>query len=390
MSHLVPSRHWPARSEIAWIVAFWGALGLLAVVQEAVEPLRASPLGVAEVGVAIGEYVLWALATPVVLWFVSRYPAARGAWAARLAAQAVGAAALAILVEYVTRGVLRPLTGPVRPGWEWSLDAAVGGLWFLDELVIALAILATGYARSAAAQARQRQAEAERASAEAARNAAERDRAIAERERLAAQLSEARLSTLRAQLHPHFLFNTLHTVNTLVERDPAGARTVVTRLSMLLRRVLESGDSQVVPLREEAAFVRDYLDVQAIRHRGRLEVEEAWGPGTMDALVPPLVLQPLVENAVVHGIARIEEGMGRVRVASRVEGDGDDSRLVLTVEDDGPGLDGEPERPGGVGVPNTRDRLDALYGTAGRLSVEPREGGGVRATVVLPYRRPSP
>ena len=281
---------------------------------------------------------------------------------------AVGVA-VALAVEFVSRGVFRPLlVGPPPAGREWTLGGTVGGLWFLDELVVYLAVLAVGYARAALAQARERQAEA--------------DRLLADRARLEAQLTEARLQALRMQLHPHFLFNALNAVSALVERDPAGVRTLVARLSSLLRRVLDADTAQEVPLREEAAFLRDYLDVQRVRFQGRLEVEWDWAPGTLDAPVPPLVLQPLVENAVGHGLGRKEEGVGVVRVSSRRDG----GRLVLAVEDNGPGLDGPPSRPGGVGIANTRARLEALYGEAGALKVGPAAGGGVVAEVTVPLR----
>ena len=244
-------------------------------------------------------------------------------------------------------------------------------------MVLFLAVLAAGYARSALFQVHERRAEAERL--------------LADRARLEGQLAEARLAALRMQLHPHFLFNTLHAVSALVERDPAGVRTLIARLSSLLRRVLDADDAPTVPLADEAAFLRDYLDVQRVRFQGRLEVEEDWAPGTLGALVPPLVLQPLVENAVGHGVGRIEDGVGTVRLSARREAgpDGAD-RLVLSVEDNGPGLEASgdgapPAGPGGVGLANVRARLVALYGGGAALTLSPRPGGGVRANVSLPF-----
>ena len=354
-------------------VGFWLVLGLLSVVRQAVRPWREGPIAAGEALETLAEYGLWALLTPAVFWLVRRFPAEWGAWAGRLAGQVAVGVAAALAVEAVSRGLLRPLlVGPPPAGREWTLGGMAGGLWFLDELVVYLAVLAVGYARAALFQVQERRAEAERL--------------LADRARLEAQLAEARLAALRTQLHPHFLFNTLHAVSALVERDPAGVRTLVARLSSLLRRVLEADDgAQEVPLRDEAAFLRDYLDVQRVRFQGRLEVEEDYGPGTLDALVPPLVLQPLVENAVGHGVGRLEEGVGVIRASARREGD----RLVLAVEDNGPGLGAEPDRLGastGVGLANTRARLDALYGDAAALALAARPGGGVRAEVVLPFR----
>ena len=362
------------------MVGFWLVLGALSAVREASRSWQDGALAWGETAETFAEVGLWALVTPAVFWLARWRPAERGAWAGRLAAQLAVGVAVAFAVEYVTRGVLRPLlTGPTDPGREWTLAGSFGRLRLLDELIVYLGVLAAGYARAALFQVHERRAEAERL--------------LADRARLEAQLAQARLSALQMQLHPHFLFNTLHAVSALVERDPAGVRTLVARLSSLLRRVLDA-PAEVVPLREEAAFLRDYLDVQRVRFQGRLEVEEDWAPGTLDALVPALVLQPLVENAVGHGVSRLEEGVGTVRLAAQRDG----GRLVLTVEDNGPGLDAAP--PGGrgraglatsegVGLSNTRARLDALYGPAAALALEPAPGGGAVARVTLPFR-PAP
>ena len=366
-------RPWSRRAEALATVGFWLVLGLLTVVREGLRPWRESPLTGGEAVDALAEVGLWALLTPAVFWLARRSGAARGAWPGRLGAHLVAGVAVALAVEYATRGVLRPLLvppdggGPVR---EWSLGAAVQGLRFLDELIIYLAVLAVGYARDALFRLRERQAEAERL--------------LAERAVLEAQLAEARLSALRMQLNPHFLFNTLNAVSALVERDPAGVRTMIARLSSLLRRVLHDGGAPEAPLRDELAFLRDYLAVQRVRFQGRLEVEEAVDPDVLDALVPPLLLQPLVENAVGHGVGRLEGGVGVVRLTAARRG----GRLVLTVEDNGPGLSapGDAGPVGGVGLANTRARLDALYGADGALDLGEAVGGGVVARVTLPLR----
>ncbi len=371
---LDPPRPWSRRAEGVATVAFWLALGLLMAVRQASRTWADQPVDWGEVAETFAEVGLWAMLTPAVFWTVRRFPAERGAWAGRLAGQLALGVAVAVVVEFATRGVFRPLlTGPLAAGRGWTLGGTFVRLRFLDELVVYLAVLAAGYARAALFQVHERRAEAERHAAE--------------RARLEAQLAQARLSALQMQLHPHFLFNTLHAVSALVERDPAGVRTLIARLSSLLRRVLDT-PSDRVPLSEEAAFLRDYLDVQRVRFQDRLAVEEAWAPDTLDALVPPLVLQPLVENAVGHGVGRIEDGVGVIRVGARREG----GRLVLTVEDNGPGLDGAgPPGPDGVGLANTRARLDALFGADGRLDLEPRPGGGVAARVTVPFQTaPSP
>jgi LytS/YehU family sensor histidine kinase len=229
---------------------------------------------------------------------------------------------------------------------------------FLDELVIYLAVLAAGFARDYFLRYRAHAAESAR---------------------LEAQLAEARLAALRMQLNPHFLFNTLHAVSALVERDPAGVRRLVARLSALLRHVLDSGARQEVTLAEELAFARDYLDIQRVRFQDRLRVEEEVPEDLLDALVPNLILQPLVENAIVHGVGR-HESAGRIRIGARRDAE----CLELTVEDDGPGLSGDG-RGGGVGIGNTRARLAAMYGDEAALELRPAPAGGLVARVRLPY-----
>ncbi|PAP78025.1 sensor histidine kinase [Rubrivirga marina] len=376
MARSEPSRRpWTRRAEALAAAAFWLALGLLTVTREALRPWRTDPMAAGEIAETLAEYGIWALITPAVFWLARRYPAERGAWAGRLVAQVGLGVVVALGIELLTRNVLRGLLlGPPEPGREWTLGAAFSQLWFLDELIIFLAVLAVGYARATLYRLREREAEA--------------TRLLAERTQLEGQLSEARLSALRMQLNPHFLFNTLNAVSALVERDPAGVRTMIARLSSLLRRVLDDDGSAEVPLRDELAFIRDYLDVQRVRFQDRLEIEESIAPETVDALVPPLLLQPLVENAIGHGVRRIEEGVGTIRLAARV----DDGRLRLSVEDNGPGLDGgdgQAGSAGGVGLRNTRERLHALYGDDAELALRDRPDRGVVAEVVLPFR-PAP
>ena len=374
MTDTAPPRPWSRREDGIVTVAFWLGFGTLQAVREASRTWGVEPIAWGGVAETFAEVGLWALLTPAVFWIARRYPAERGAWAGRAAAQLALGAVVAVAIEALTRGVIDPvLTGHAPPDRAWTFAGALGRLRFLDELIIYLAVLATGYARAALFEVHERGIEAERH--------------LAERAQLEAQLAQARLSALQMQLQPHFLFNALNAVSALVERDPAGVRTLVARLSSLLRRVLDA-PAELVPLREEAAFLRDYLDVQRVRFQGRLEVEEDWAPGALDALVPPLVLQPLVENAVGHGVSRIEDGVGVVRLAARRDG----GRLVLTVEDNGPGLaappggDGRAAGGAGVGLANTRARLDALYGDAGALALAPAPGGGAVATVTLPFR----
>ena len=367
-----PVRPWSRRAEGITVVGFWLLLGILTAVRESTRRWPGEVIDWSEIVETFAEVGIWALLTPLVFWVARRYPAERGAWAARLAGQVALGIAVAVAIEYVTRGLLRPvLSGPPPPGREWTLAGTFNRLRFLDEFIVYLAVLVAGYARSALFQVQERRAEAERLTAD--------------RARLEADLAQARLSALQMQLHPHFLFNTLNAISALVERDPAGVRTMIARLSSLLRRVLEA-PAQAVPLRDEVAFLRDYLDVQRVRFQGRLEVEEALEAGILEALVPPLILQPLVENAVGHGVSQIEDGVGVIRLVARRERD----RLVLRVEDNGPGP--EAERRGledgraRVGLANTRARLEALHGADASFALRPGLEGGAVAEVTLPYR----
>jgi LytS/YehU family sensor histidine kinase len=206
--------------------------------------------------------------------------------------------------------------------------------------------------------------------------------------RLRAELTEARLDALAAQLRPHFLFNALHGVSTLMHRDVNAADAMLANLADLLRRTLrrsENGDRHEVRLAEELETLRLYFAVIHERFKDRLSVGIDVPNALNQALVPHFVLQPLVENALEHGISR-RAGPGRIDVAaSRVNG-----TLTLTVSDDGPGLVGREDDSiqDGVGLSNTRRRLRALYGDDQELSVARGESGsGLRVSVNIPYHQ---
>jgi two-component system, LytTR family, sensor kinase len=200
--------------------------------------------------------------------------------------------------------------------------------------------------------------------------------------RLETELAGARLSALKAQLHPHFLFNAFNSVSALLGRDPAAAREMLARLESLLRVTLERADAQEVALAEELRVVEMYAGIEGVRFSDRLRVEIDAAPALRGALVPHLLLQPLVENAVKHGIAA-RPGPGRIAVSARAEG----GRLVLSVADDGPGAPADGASRGeGIGLANTRARLAQLHGPGAALSVESAEGRGTRVTVTLPLR----
>lgn len=201
--------------------------------------------------------------------------------------------------------------------------------------------------------------------------------------RLQTQLAESRLEALTAQLHPHFLFNTLQGISTLMRRDVEAADAMLSRLSDLLRQTLQRGERLEVPLSEELEVLDHYVEISRERFKDRLVFETRISPDDRRAFVPFFILQPLVENALQHGIAR-RAGVGRVSVSARRQGE----MLYLSVADDGPGLAKE-ERAfprEGIGLSNTRQRLRQLYGAEQSLALEAPAEGGLRVELVIPYR----
>jgi len=361
------STSWPSRFEWGSILAFWGVFALLSVGQTAVGE-DASFHWVEALGELI-EYGAWTLVTPFVFWFVGAFPVIESLpdnWLR--ATRNVGLHAATGLAAAITIDVSEDLSGlgmtPSGARTPPSVLEQIQRFWFLDELVIYLVVLMAGFARIYYLQKKERQEEAERLEARA--------------ESLEAQLTEARLEALRMQLNPHFLFNTLHAVSTLVDRDPGGVRRMIARLSELLRHVLDEDAPQEVPLSQELDFLEDYLEIQSIRFQGDLNSTVDVPPDLHDAQVPNLILQPVVENAIRHGASQVR-GIGRIELRGRRDGD----RLVLTVADNGPGLPDEPQD--GLGLRNVRARLHELYGAEQSLELTSGDDGGTRATLRLPY-----
>ncbi len=201
--------------------------------------------------------------------------------------------------------------------------------------------------------------------------------------RLTAQLAEARLGALRMQLHPHFLFNSLNAITVLVrDQRTREAAAMLELLSDVLRQVLRTGAAHEIPLSQELRFLEQYLAIEQVRFSDRLTVSFAVDAAARDAAVPGFILQPLVENALRHGLADRSED-GRVEIEARREGED----LVLTVRDNGAGLPPNlAQRTEGLGLANTRERLATLYGDRARLELAANPGGGTTATVRLPYR----
>ncbi|MFZ0317685.1 MAG: histidine kinase [Candidatus Sulfotelmatobacter sp.] len=205
---------------------------------------------------------------------------------------------------------------------------------------------------------------------------------LEEQERL---LLHARMEALQNQINPHFLFNTLNSISSLVRFDPDTAREMISKLATILRRLLNSADS-FVPLREEVEFIDNYLDIEVVRFgNDKLRVVKELAADSLDVMVPSMLLQPLVENSIKHGLASKVEG-GSIHLRSRLSGSG----LVIEVEDDGVGMEAaktdesESTRGAGIGMANISERLHVLYGDTARMTIDSQEGKGTLVRIRLP------
>jgi len=205
---------------------------------------------------------------------------------------------------------------------------------------------------------------------------------LEEQERL---LLHARMEALQNQINPHFLFNTLNSISSLVRFDPERARDVISKLATILRRLLSGGDA-FVPLREEVEFIDNYLDIEVVRFGPeKLRVVKELDPASLDLMVPSMLFQPLVENSIKHGLSSMVEG-GSIYLRSRLS----DSALVIEVEDNGVGMTAAQlaassnMRSAGIGMANISERLEVLYGNAARMTIESHEGKGTLVRIRLP------
>ncbi|HJR07716.1 MAG TPA: histidine kinase [Pyrinomonadaceae bacterium] len=308
----------------------------------------------------------WAFLTPLVLWLGRRFPLERASLVRGLlvhipACVLVSAAHIAFFT-YLTIH-LSPFGAEGHPRSFGEMFAGRMTSQFHIDLLIYAATLGTSYAVSYYERYREREVRATQ---------------------LEAQLAQAQLQALKMQLHPHFLFNTLNGIAGLVrDQKNKAAVDMLVGLSDLLRYTLENAGKQEVPLREELDFLELYLDIQKMRFPDRLQVEMRVASNTLDALVPNLILQPLVENAIRHGVSlRADRGMIRI-TAERADG-----VLQIVVHDDGPGLRrGTPQGTGdGIGLSNTRARLAQLYGEGHRFTAANRASGGFEAALAIPFK----
>jgi two-component system, LytTR family, sensor kinase len=363
------------RADWLFILGFWTFFALLTSANTLLDPNRGfnGIFSSAPIAMAFIESALWAVLTPLVFALASHYQLERGHMLPRICLFFCVGMLIAVAVDVVTGFLRYDVFHLIRgrfadAGPVWRLQH----LWFMNEFLYYVAILAGGIARDYFLRYHSRREQTILLQAQAAQ--------------LQAQLADARLAALRSQLNPHFLFNTLHAVSALVERDPRGVRRMIARLSELLRTTLDGADEQEVPLGQELTFTHRYLEIMQIRFQGRLSIQSQVEPAALDALVPNLILQPLVENAIKHGVSKIDEE-GRIEIHGRREGD----RLVLCVRDNGPrvGEDGLRSSSEGVGLRNTRQRLAELYGEDQSLTLRGADDGGVVAEVIIPYHKRS-
>lgn len=298
---------------------------------------------------AIAEWLPWAALTPVVVWLAARLSLSRTRWIRRVLVLVALGLPVAIVKVMLTT-VLRVVAGVS----EYATITNLTAQYFIYWMIVGAVHAAENY----------------RAGQQRAIRASE----------LEARLAETRLQLLKMQLQPHFLFNTLNTISELVHEDPAIADRMIGGLSRLLRDTLDSSIEDVVPVERELDLLQRYLAIQDARFGKRLAVRIEAADDVRGALVPVFILQPLVENAIKHGLAaRLRSGRIDVRVR-RIAGN-----VALEVQDDGEGLAAGAVREG-VGLGNTRARLRELYGAAHTFDVERVEEGGTRVRIIVPFR----
>lgn len=301
------------------------------------------------------DWYTCALFTPLFFWLARRYPIDKRSWRLTLPLT-LGVTSICVVLKYA---VLVPI--------EHALGLNLGGSFtselarnFANESMAFWAVIGIVHAF------------------EFNRRYREREVAAAD---LRARLSEAQLEALRSQIHPHFLFNTLHGISTLMHRDVDAADTMLTRLSDLLRLTIQHRSQSEISLRDELALVGQYIEIMRVRFGDRLTVNHTIQPEALDALVPQFILQPLLENAFDHGIARTS-GPGAIEISALTVG----HRLEISISDNGLNKNGSGvgAKRHGIGLANTRRRLEQLYGPAQSISLEKLPERGTRVVVAIP------
>jgi len=362
------NNHWWKRrwARILLIWAIWTVIGLVFTLQYYFTSFRSQrPIKFNDAAyLQMTWSYLWALGTPLVLWLTVKIPIERQNWVRN----SLFHIPLSILVSVTLTAIGHVI---IWLHWDWPkgkpfsmeylIRFVIGN--FSEGIGIYLLIALTGYAFSYYRRFRRGEL-----------------RAL----QLEAQLSQAQLQALKMQLHPHFLFNTLHSISALLNKQPEAARTMITRLGDFLRLTLENSGTQEVTLQKEMEFLRCYLEIERVRFQDRLTTRVDVSPPALDAKVPNLILQPIVENAIRHGIAP-RSTPGLIEILAKPH----NGTLRIQVRDNGPGLpaDRTPEKmfTKGLGLANTERRLDRLYGAAHRFDLVNDPGGGLVVTLEIPF-----
>jgi sensor histidine kinase YesM len=312
---------------------------------------------------------IWALLTPLIIRLAQIFPLERGKYLRAIAVHLLASVLLATLqlgiYIFARHWLLGDASRPFSPLQSFQNILAAE---FHASLLIYWSVLGLYHAYDYYRRYREREQRAAQLELEAAQ--------------LEAQLARAQLDALRMQLHPHFLFNTLNTISVLMREDVTIANRMLLRLSDLLRLALKDTNAPEVSLRQELEFLRNYLEIEQTRFQDRLKVQMEIDPDALDAQVPNLILQPLVENAIRHVVApRDKESRIEIR-ARRSNGN-----IQLQVCDDGPGINNvrKESTPHGIGLSNTRARLDKLYGSAHSFHLSSGEDGGLQVTILIPF-----
>lgn len=363
-------------SEMLGVLVFWAFLAALTATGRMLDPRipNMSPaVSAALISLAFIEYAIWAVLTLPIVWITGRMSGSGLSRSMQITLLIVIGVIIAVLVDTVLGRIRMHLLPFPRQRAAPALFSNIIRFEFLDDLMVYFAVLGAALARNYFIRDQARADETRRLQAETAQ--------------LQAQLAEAQLNVLRTQLNPHFLFNTLHAISSLVERDPRGVRRMIARLSELLRHTLEQTAEQAIPLDRELELLRRYFDIMEIRFQGRLQITIDVPAELGSALVPNLIMQPLAENALKHGVSAME-APGRITVTAQRSGDS----LLLQVQDNGPGPSAASATSTeyGVGLGNTLARLRQLYGARQQFALRRAPDGGTIAEIRLPFHVATP
>ena len=304
---------------------------------------------------------LWALVTPLVLWLARNHRIDRNNWQKKVLMHvglSVVLSSTLIVIHFVLYMIIVGRVNRITPYWAFDYLYPNLDRWLLVYWFIFLMSHASNYYKS------YREGELKAS-------------------RLRTQLAQSQLEALKMQVHPHFLFNTLHSISALLSKDTESARKMITRLGDFLRLTLESGGAMEVTLQQELEFLNGYLEIERIRFQDRLTTTIDVDPEVLNVLVPNLILQPIVENAMRHAISRTNAGVVEITAVPR------NGSVRIEVKDNGPGLTSEPKalmsrNSRGVGLANTQARLAGLYGSKAKFELRNRPTGGLTVMLEVP------